>query len=113
MRYKLQDVIRKVEEDVQFGTCELCMYMGTHLYDVVVLEGEDGNKIEEEMGYWSWGDYFDYGLDNYVDFAAWLSKKDILGDFSVQELIMDYEEEKYDNESSGKQDYKEEVLDYR
>lgn len=28
MKYKLIDIYSNTEEDVEFGTCELCMYIG-------------------------------------------------------------------------------------
>ena len=76
MKYRLIDVIRKIEEDVQFGTCDLCQHMGTLYYDVLVFEDEDGNRFKEENGGWDWGDYFEYwDIDNYVDFAGFIADK--------------------------------------
>lgn len=77
MKYQLIDVIRKVEEDVQFGTCDLCEYMGTLHYDVLVFEDENGMKFKEENGAWSWGDWFEYWyIDNYVDFAGFIADRE-------------------------------------
>lgn len=77
MKYKLVDIIREVEEDVQFGTCDLCQRMGTLYYDVLVFEDEDGNRFKEENGGWDWGDYSEnWYIDNYVDFAGFIADRD-------------------------------------
>lgn len=77
MKYKLVDVIREVEEDVRFGTCDLCQRMGTLYYDVLVFEDENGMKFKEENGAWDWGDYFEYWyIDNYVDFAIFIADRE-------------------------------------
>lgn len=77
MEYKLINVINKAEENVWFGTCELCEYMGTHHYDVLVFENEQGKQFEIENGYWCWGDYFvRWPIDNYVKFADFIQGRD-------------------------------------
>ena len=77
MKYSLIDVIRKVEEDVQFGTCDLCQRMGTLNYDILVFEDEEGNKFKEQNGGWSWGDWIeDWYIDNYVDFAGFIAERE-------------------------------------
>lgn len=77
MKYKLVDIIREVEEDVQFGTCDLCGHMGTLYYDILVFEDENGVKFEEENGGWSWGDYLEnWDIDNYVDFAGFIADRE-------------------------------------
>lgn len=77
MKYKLVDVIREEEDNVMFGTCDLCEHMGTLYYDVLVFEDENGVKFEEENGAWSWGDYFEYwDIDNYVDFAGFIADRE-------------------------------------
>jgi hypothetical protein len=77
MKYKLVDVKSVVEEDVEFGTCELCCYFGNHYYDVLVFEDETGHRYEEENGGWNWGDYDAYwNIDNYVKFAHFINDRD-------------------------------------
>lgn len=77
MKYKLIDVIRQTEENVAFGTCELCQYTGTLHYDLLVFQDENGNKYTEENGFWSWGDYTEYWwIDNYVCFADFITGRD-------------------------------------
>ena len=77
MKYKLVDVIREVEENVQFGTCDLCQYMGTLYYDVLVFEDENGIKFKEQNGAWDWGDWIEnWYIDNYVDFAGFITDRE-------------------------------------
>ena len=77
MKYRLADVKCIVEEDVEFGTCELCSYFDSHYYDVLIFEDETGHRYEEENGGWSWGDYDTYwNIDNYVKFADFIKDRD-------------------------------------
>lgn len=105
MKYKLIDVKKMTEEDVQFGTCELCEDMGTHHYDILVFQDELGEVYHVENGFWDWGDYLNkWWIDNYVHFADFihnrdypLPKKDEYGKYYfdpiVNEMYQDYEEE--------------------
>lgn len=75
MKIKLLDVRSEVEEDMGFGTCELCMYNADHHYNIFELEATTETrcfKWEEEAGEWSWGDYFPIYIENIPAFAAWL-----------------------------------------
>lgn len=77
MKYKLIDVQYQTDEDVEFGTCELCFYTGSLTVEYWVLEDENGRKFTYENGQWSWGDYFHgYRIDNYIDFADVISKNE-------------------------------------
>lgn len=75
VKIKFVDLKTK-EEEVQFGTCELCFSTGTvdnPVFKFKIIK-EDG--IEESIeinGYaWDWGDYDEIYIDNLVDFAAFL-----------------------------------------
>ena len=110
MKYKLVDIIREVEEGVRFGTCDICQHMGTLYYDVLVFEDEDGNRVEEENGEWSWGEYFEnWDIDNYVDFAGFITGRDYpVPDrdeygveqfhFIVNMMYQDYDEYEYERD---------------
>ena len=98
MKYKLIDVRTEVEENVEFGTCELCMSVGTLHREIIVLEDEYGKIHEVETGEWDWGDYMTLiEIENVVDFAAWLSKQDIIVPYMntrvLWNLVDDYKEE--------------------
>lgn len=105
MKYKLIDVIREAEEDVEFGTCELCKIIATHHFDILVFEDEEGYLYEVENGFWSWGDYIiSWDIDNYVEFADFISDKDYpkvelnqYGNSNIEEIVglmyNDFEEE--------------------
>lgn len=60
---KLVDIETDVQEDVQFGTCELCMYTSDLEVQNYIFEDDDGDQLSIEGGYWSWGDYVTYDID--------------------------------------------------
>ena len=78
MKYKLIDIKQKTEE-VEFGTCELCMYIGDLTTEHYVFEDENGKIVTIEGGCWNWGDYitYTYADINILDFAAYISTLDI------------------------------------
>lgn len=87
MKYKLIDVRNEQEDGVTFGTCELCMHVGTHYYEVYVLKDENGQEHSLESGFWSWGDYMTYSYEsihNAIDFADWLSKQNLPEDINEE-----------------------------
>ena len=50
---KLVDVYSEDYEDVQFGTCELCMYTADLTVDSYLFEDEEtGDTLLIEGGYW-------------------------------------------------------------
>lgn len=63
-------------EETQFGTCELCFSYGIADNPYMVLEFPDGTQVTHDAYHWSWGDYFEFGVDNVVDFSAWLSEQE-------------------------------------
>ena len=78
MKYKLIDIKQKTEE-VEFGTCDLCMYICDLTTEHYVFEDENGKIITIEGGCWNWGDYINYAYAdiNILDFAAYISTLDI------------------------------------
>lgn len=95
MKYKLIDVIRKFEENVEFGTCDVCQYLGTLSYDVLVFEDENGNVYKEENGEWHWGEYDKkWEIKNYVNFASFITgrefpepKKNEYGEYEFSKVV--------------------------
>ena len=79
MKYKLIDIYSNTEEDVEFGTCELCMSMGDLTTEHYVFEDEDGKRTTLEGGEWDWGSYSNYAYRNVnvIDFAEYISTLDI------------------------------------
>lgn len=84
MKFKLIDVRGEAEENVQFGTCELCMSIGDLHKEVFYFLGEEDNLVIVEDGFWSWGSYMHhyYHLDelNILEIAEWFKGKDIQPD---------------------------------
>ena len=73
------------EEEVEFGTCELCFSYGIADNPYMVLEFPDGTKVTLDTYYWDWGDYCEAKVGNVVDFSAWLSEQE-LSDEEVEAL---------------------------
>lgn len=71
MKYKLIDIKQETEE-VEFGTCELCMWVGDLTTEHYVFEDENGKIITIEGGCWDWGDYINYTYAdvNILDFLT-------------------------------------------
>ena len=105
MKYQLIDVEQEVEENVEFGTCDLCSRMGTLSYDVLVFKDENGYIYKVDNGEWSWGDWLEHWfIDNYIKFADFIKDReypepdyyddDDMMDFSdiVHEMYNDYQE---------------------
>jgi hypothetical protein len=65
------------EEEVEFGTCEMCFSTGTVDNPVLNFKvvKEDGSEESLSInGYeWSWGDYSETSIANLVDFAVFLT----------------------------------------
>lgn len=75
---QLVDIIRETEEDVEFGTCELCMNVGDLDTEKLLFRDAKGKELEFELGYWSWGDYYQpYNIDNVGNFAHFINQKQI------------------------------------
>ena len=93
MKYQLIDVKNKIEQEVMFGTCDLCQHVGTHYYDVLIFMDEEGEVYEVENGFWSWREYFIlWDIDNYVKFAHYISGKDFdrpTPEKSFEEIVSD------------------------
>lgn len=86
MKLKLVDVETEIYE-TEFGTCELCMSTGTAYEPTYVFEKENGDTIKVEGFSWSWGDLYDLYIDNVIDFANYVSKKEFE---EVTDEEMDY-----------------------
>lgn len=99
MRYKLIDVVGNVDEDVTFGTCELCMWVGNLHYNEFIVADENGNQYTYIDGYWSWGDWITIpyqDIHNVIQFAEWLSKQDLpdyLDEYTFWNAVDEYTKE--------------------
>lgn len=94
MKYKLIDIREQVETGVEFGTCELCSYIGDLEKRIFIFHDENKNITEIEGGSWDWGSYYDEtkGI-NFIEFAELVSNKEfgnIEEDFD--DLIREYYE---------------------
>lgn len=74
MKLKLVDVETEIYE-TEFGTCELCMATGTAYEPTYVFE-KNGDTVKVEGFYWDWGYLCTLDVDNVIDFADYVSKKE-------------------------------------
>ena len=86
MKYKLIDIYLRTEEDVEFGTCELCMYVGDLTTQNFVFQDEKGKTITLEGGEWDWGSYYNYCYRdvNVIDFAEYI------GTLNIEDLELEF-----------------------
>ena len=89
MKIKFMGLDYQHEEDVEFGTCELCMFTSDYDFPIMLfkVEGQD-EEVRVEAGYWSWGDYITLEFGNLAVFAEWLAKQDLdyPGEFDINWL---------------------------
>ncbi len=74
---KLVDVDLFEASTETIGTCELCF--GSMWCDnpVLTFENPNGEHVKIDGYFWSWGDYLELEIDNYLNFSDWLSKQDV------------------------------------
>lgn len=84
MKLKLIDIVDEVDYDVQFGTCELCMYVSDLYYNTYVVEDEKGERHNFVDGCWSWGDWMpilsSYRDMNVIELAEWVNQQEFIAD---------------------------------
>lgn len=71
---KILDIYDHTEDNVDFGTCELCFSTGSLTTEFIKVE-YDSKVYDLELGGWSWGDYIPYmvpNIDNIVKFNDFL-----------------------------------------
>ena len=77
MKYKVIAVESDYEEVVT-GTCELCMSTEYINHGFIILEDENGRKVDIPLWkYYGWGYYDEIYINNIVGFSAWLQEQDI------------------------------------
>lgn len=100
MKIKLIDVETTEDNDVTFGTCEMCMSYGHTTYEPVYIFqlGDDEDNLVKVDGYWwSWGDYSELMVDNVIAFADYISQQEFPDDTELtygwlEYLTWDYQE---------------------
>lgn len=76
-KVKIVDIREETEHDVEFGTCEICMGTGDLTRFWITFE-VNGDRVDKENGYWSWGDYLNYfSFSNAILFINKFNDKDI------------------------------------
>lgn len=77
MKLHLIDVKVEHEEEVEWGTCELCMYIGPFDFPTYIFKEVETGVTHEVIGWtWGWGDLDAVTFKNSADFAAWVKDQD-------------------------------------
>lgn len=104
MKVQFVDVETTTEYGVDFGTCELCEYVGDLDVTHVILRDADTGVVHRiEAGDWEYGDYFHINLpENLLGFAGWLNEQEFpdakwLDNKFLRDAITDFEE--FNNET--------------
>lgn len=84
MKIKLHDYESEIEEDVTFGTCEMCMYVADAEYPYFYFTYEDGTTEKVKGFFWDWGDLHTIYIDNIPAFASWLNSQDFEEDIRIE-----------------------------
>lgn len=67
------------EDNVDFGTCELCMFTSDYDFPIMIFQvikaGGQEEEVRVEAGSWGWGDYMPLYFGNLAVFAEWLNKQ--------------------------------------
>lgn len=108
---KLVDV-ESVEEEVTFGTCELCFSVMDYTFEYFIFEdSKTGERHSILNGEWDWGDFYEdiwLGIDgNICDIADFLIKKNIQTFEELESKWGDILSE-YQQQSYAEEDYEEE-----
>lgn len=71
---RIKDIYTETEENVTFGTCELCEYTAELSWDVLIFEDDLGNEYEySTKGFFDWGDYIEEpSIAAPIEFNEWM-----------------------------------------
>lgn len=76
MRLTLIDYRTHTEENISFGTCDLCMYTAIAEEQYFYFQDEAG-AVHTVPGFeWDWGMLIDIEIDNIPHFAGWVSNQE-------------------------------------
>lgn len=88
MRIKLVDSRTEHSDDVEYGTCELCMHTGPGSFTTITLEDYNG-RYDLDLFFWCWGDLFEISIDNLANFSVFLSKFHFDNDYRLDYADLD------------------------
>lgn len=67
--------VDETTEEVLYGTCELCEYLGSLTYETWIFEDtKTGERHRYQNGGWNWGEFeYDFYITNLVHFGDWFN----------------------------------------
>lgn len=109
MKIEILDYRSWEDEEVEFGTCELCMSTGSAMFEQVLVQQDDGTPYWVDLYAWDYGDLSQIHIDNLPRFAAWLSEQDLdpaeyghkLSYYDMVDLADEYDEAEREEASQG------------
>lgn len=110
VKFKLIDVEKEVEEDVEFGTCELCFHTGDAIFETLIFEDSNGVEYKFPNNYWSYGEVESEYYIDYVKFADFI--RDIYIDIKLMEKLALADCERFRDEDDRKREIMTQVMRY-
>lgn len=106
MKIEILDYRSWVDDEVEFGTCEMCMSTGSVKFEQLLVQQDDGDPYWVDLYEWDYGDLFEIYIDNIPRFAAWLSEQDLdpaeygheLSCYEMENLVHEYFEAEREGE---------------
>lgn len=111
MKIEILDYQSWEEEEVEFGTCEMCMSTGSAMFEQVLVQHDDGDTYWVDLYAWDYGHLSQIHIDNIARFAAWLSEQDLdpaeyghkLSYYDMEDLADEYDAAEREEASQGDQ----------
>lgn len=110
VKFKLIDVETEVEEDVEFGTCELCFHTGDAIFKTLIFEDSNGVEYKFPNNYWSYGEVESEYYIDYVKFADFI--RDIYIDIKLMEKLALVDCKRFRDEDDRKREIMTQVMKY-
>lgn len=111
MKIEILDYQSWEDNEVEFGTCELCMSTGSAMFEQVLVQQDDGTPYWVDLYAWDYGHLSQIHIDNIARFAAWLSEQDLdpaeyghkLSYYDMEDLADEYDAAEREEASQGDQ----------
>ena len=109
MKIEILDYQSWEDNEVEFGTCEMCMSTGSAMFEQVLVTQDDGTPYWVNLYAWDYGDLSQIHIDNIARFAAWLSEQSLdpaeyghkLSYYDMVDLVDEYDAAEREEASQG------------
>lgn len=109
MKIEILDYQSWEDNEVEFGTCEMCMSTGSAMFEQVLVQQDDGTPYWVDLYAWDYGHLSQIHIDNIARFAAWLSEQSLdpaeyghkLSYYDMEDLADEYDAAEREEASQG------------